>query len=181
MIIVGSYFLHYYSHVFISPLSAIHIYHHTHSDWLSLWSQIILELFCGVGGIVLLHKWVVLFYTIFYCILHHVNYSILKINNIHTVHHEDVLTNIGPDICDILFKTKHQTTSSIEDITHYIPSIFISFGIVAWIQQLWQTSHSSWMIYSGYILALGIVVMYTTTSFYLWRQYDPLTKKFNAI
>ena len=55
-----------------------------------------------------LDKWVMIFLYLVYTTTHNINYSIFHVNRTHELHHENIFTNMGPDICDILFETKNQ-------------------------------------------------------------------------
>jgi hypothetical protein len=74
------------------------------------------------------NPWIILFVYLFYTTVHNFNYSILHVNDVHEKHHKNLTTNIGPDICDILFNTKMD--DCIENTDHYIGNVVLSFIIV---------------------------------------------------
>jgi hypothetical protein len=85
--------------------------------------MIFLILYYIVGNIIL-DPWIILFSTLFYSSIHNINYGYLRVNNVHRLHHENVMYNNGPDVCDIMFGTKHPD-DAIENTDHYIPNIII--------------------------------------------------------
>ena len=118
-----------------------HIYHHENDNFFSNFIQIILELSVALTTIYInyflldnkLDKWIIIFMYIFYTTIHNINYSILKVNKTHELHHENINTNFGPDICDILFDTKNKNIKKkdyIENTDHYIPNIIATLIII---------------------------------------------------
>jgi hypothetical protein len=139
----------YYAHLFThqdTTFSAIHLYHHSNSNLFSHYIQIILEFFSFLVilpfsyffKIDFFDKWLVIFFYIFYTTVHNVNYSIFHVNNIHETHHANTLTNLGPDICDIIFDTKKNDT--LENTDHYIYNIICAFVIVIILKKIWNYS-----------------------------------------
>jgi hypothetical protein len=127
-----AYFFHYSSHKHKNILTKIHEYHHDNNNYFSYISQIILELSIGLLFLPFIYlnwiwfdPWIVVLFTLFYSTLHNINYGVLHVNNVHFKHHKDVYTNIGPDICDIIFSTKNESDDDIENTNHYIPNIII--------------------------------------------------------
>lgn len=119
----------------------IHVYHHDHDDYSSIYQEVIME-FLGIMMAVVF-VWVLnnvdhinylydpflFFYLfLFYSTVHIINYTFLRINYYHNKHHKDVNTNIFPDICDIIFNTKYNCgdLSYIENTDHWLPNIFFS-------------------------------------------------------
>jgi len=153
------------------------VYHHNivTQNYISFFSEIALELFCGCLALFVADAWIVLFYTIIYVLIHYVNYG-MKVNINHELHHKDVTTNFGLDIYDVMFHTKNKNSGD-EDIHHFIPNILLSFGIVAWIQ---QNYNPTWM-HIGYVAVVGIISSHIIFSLYLWRRYDPISKTFIGI
>ena len=70
--------------------------------------------------------WIILLFTLFYTTVHNINYGILHINDVHREHHDNIFCNIGPDICDVIFSTKCEKDTDVENTNHYIPNIIIS-------------------------------------------------------
>jgi hypothetical protein len=135
-------------------------------------AEILFELFGGCILLLGLNQWIVLFYSIGYVFIHFVNYGI-QINNVHELHHKEVTTNFGLDIYDVMFHTKNPK-SEREDTSHFIPTVLLTFGIVAWIQ---QNYNPTWM----YIILSAIVISHIIISVYLWRRYDPVSKTFIGV
>jgi len=80
-----------------------------------------------IVDIYMIDEWNVVFMYFIYTTIHNINYGYLKINNYHAKHHDNVNTNIGPDIFDLIFNTKNEDTPNNELVDHYIPNIIISF------------------------------------------------------
>lgn len=140
-----SYVTHYCSHVQENIFSTVHHYHHLHDNFLSHFTQILFEFIALSFCIPLFYlkynifdPWILLFYTLFYSSVHNINYSYVKVNKVHSLHHKHVLTNIGPDICDVLFGTKNKKDKCVEDISHYIPNTIIACFIILGLQYLWK-------------------------------------------
>jgi len=135
-----SYFAHYYTHSYRNIFTIVHHYHHENNDYISYFSEIILELtnssiFFLIShylfyNVYLFDIWTICFFTIFYISIHNINYGLLKVNNIHFYHHQNMYSNIGPDICDSLFGTKNEETKEPERILHVIPNILIISSII---------------------------------------------------
>tara|TARA_B110000305_G_scaffold241718_1_gene317179 strand:+ start:3873 stop:4634 length:762 start_codon:yes stop_codon:yes gene_type:complete len=119
-------------------LNRAHIYHHENTDWISHLIQVGVELSASFGPVMLLyyfidmdkqHKlvdpYIYLTFFLFYTSTHNINYGMLKVNQVHYNHHLDYSVNYGPDICDIIFKTKYPY-DGIENTDHYIPNIILS-------------------------------------------------------
>ena len=81
-----------------------------------------------------LDEWVVLLVCLYYITVHHINYSILRVNNTHRIHHDILNMNMGPDICDLIFNTKYKPELGVENTDHYIPNIIFSTIII----KIWQ-------------------------------------------
>jgi hypothetical protein len=140
-----SYITHYQTHIDTTNAS-IHLYHHENNNFFSHFIQILLE-FTSLLAIIpilsilelnVLNPWIIIFFYFFYTTVHNVNYSILHVNNVHEKHHKMMKTNIGPDICDIIFNTKFD--DDIENTDHYIINIIISFLFVYFLQHFWIKS-----------------------------------------
>jgi hypothetical protein len=132
-----AYFSHFFSHIDPSN-SSVHLYHHQHNNFFSHFIQILLEFVTLLLIIPIsyfypslknyFNPWIIIFVYLFYTTVHNFNYSILHVNDVHEKHHENLISNIGPDICDILFNTKMD--DSIENTDHYLLNILFSFIIV---------------------------------------------------
>ena len=143
-----SYYAHWEAHRTINLATIIHHYHHEHTDFFSHFSQIILEL-SYMGGLIPLYYYVpklfmwlnpfiIIFLILFYSSVHNINYSYFHVNKVHELHHKYINVNMGPDICDILFNTKHSSENKVENTDHYIYNIICSTIIVLIIQYLWK-------------------------------------------
>jgi presenilin-like A22 family membrane protease len=60
----------------------------------------------------------------------------LRVNNVHFKHHKNVHTNLGPDICDILFSTKNESDDDVENTNHYIPNIIIITILIMFLKHI---------------------------------------------
>lgn len=174
------YIIHRIQHTFdLNIFNIIHIYHHDHlHTFLSDLTEIILELnflngflpFIYIFNIQFINIWVILLYTFMYITIHNINYSILRVNNVHRLHHKNIQTNHGPDICDIIFGTKNKREKVVENTDHYIPNIVIGLIIVYIIQFIYITYEAC----SSYLKSIGICmlcisfILYLGFSVYLW-------------
>ena len=175
-----SYWFHYASHVDETNAS-VHIYHHNNSNYFGHIIQILLEFvsllflipFTYLLNINILDRWVMLFFYFFYTTVHNVNYSIFHVNTVHEKHHANVRTNLGPDICDIIFDTK--SNNDIENTDHYILNIIVSFLIVWNIHNFWEKSNDSskfiFKIIFGIVFSMiSIIILFFT--YYLKRELE---------
>ena len=125
----SAYFVHRFSHEEVNFFTVLHHYHHEHNNWFAYFSQMMMELLFGLVVIpgnyagYAMHPWATMLFVLIYSSVHNVNYGLLKVNQVHARHHENVHENIGPDVCDILFGTKH---GEAEDTTHYVPNIILA-------------------------------------------------------
>ena len=169
-----SYYFHYTAHVDTSN-SSVHLYHHENNNFFSHFIQILLEFVTilliiplnYLFNIPILDNWSVILFYLFYTTVHNINYSIFHVNTIHEKHHKEVTTNIGPDICDILFDTKHD--ENIENTDHYILNILVAYIIVCSLHSLWGSSDGYYQIYFksifGFVFGVcAIIVLYSTFS-----------------
>ena len=147
------YFGHIYYH---SPLSTtyyyIHSYHHDHTDKNSILFEVIMEFAGTMMPIIIgycLFKWknivlgfnpyVYLFFALFYSTVHIINYTYLRCNNMHMDHHLNTAGNYFPDICDLIFNTKHNP-SDVENTDHWIPNIIIITLVVLLFKNIYRRS-----------------------------------------
>ena len=133
-----AYFYHVVTHVHKNIFSIVHHYHHEHDNLFSHFIQVVLELsipypfvmlsyFCNIS---IFNPWIILYFMLFYCSVHNINYSIFKVNSVHRLHHKEVNVNFGPDICDILFGTKHSSEDCVEDVLVLGVINILSLGII---------------------------------------------------
>jgi hypothetical protein len=133
-----AYFVHRGSHDFRNAFTILHHYHHENNNFFSHFSQILLELsfitvvmpFYYVLGDYYVNIWTAISFILFYSTVHNFNYGQLRINDVHFLHHKDIYTNIGPDICDVAFNTKNPKNTEVENTDHYIPNIIVVSIIV---------------------------------------------------
>jgi len=168
-----AYFYHVVTHVHKNIFSILHHYHHENDNLFSHFSQVVLELsipypfvmFSYLSDISIFNPWIILYFMLFYCSVHNINYSIFKVNSVHRLHHKEVNVNFGPDICDILFGTKHSSEDCVENTKHYIPNILIITGIVLILQYLCRTAWVKDILVLGVIniLSLGIILLFVSS------------------
>jgi len=175
-----SYSMHYLAHAFPANTS-VHLYHHNNTNIFSQFIQILLEFyaliilipFSYLLNINILNPWIIIFGYIFYTTVHNINYSIFHVNNTHENHHLHVETNIGPDICDIIFDTKGGT--DIENTDHYIVNVIASLIIVLVLNKIWVYSNDSFRTFYQITFEIifvisGLVLLFFT--YYLSEEKD---------
>jgi hypothetical protein len=163
-----SYVFHYQSHKKVNIFNIIHHYHHSHDTLLSHFTQILTE-FISLSFILplfylkstILDPWILLFYTLFYSSIHNINYSYVRVNKVHSLHHKHVLTNIGPDILDVLFGTKNKKEKCVEDISHYIPNTIVSCFIIVGLQYLWKKNDKMMMKCMYTFIGVSLIILIT--------------------
>jgi ABC-type multidrug transport system fused ATPase/permease subunit len=175
-----SYIQHRDSHKVKNIYSIIHHYHHENNDYLSHISQIILEL-TSLGifyplylffDTIFLNPWILMFFIIFYSSVHNINYSLLRVNNVHYLHHLCTNTNIGPDICDILYNTKNPSDITVENTDHYIPNIIVASIIILILQYYWKfEDNKKLMINMLSSILLVFLFILIIISIYLWNEH----------
>ena len=179
------YYIHLEAHRERTWMTISHHYHHEHNNWLSHGIQILLEMHFGLffpllnqhvmGNI--LDKWVIIFLYLVYTTLHNINYSIYHINHTHELHHAEIMTNMGPDICDIIGGTKNPknkgTDEYIEDTAHYIPNI-IGCTIAILAAKFFYKNTACAMVMDtiswGLIAVVSIIVAFVNTYLYLFYR-----------
>ena len=149
---LGHYLMHldcFYCNIY----SISHNYHHINTEWFSYFINCIVEYLTLTNNIILkyslielqilnlgfINSWMILFLYFIYTTVHNINYGMYRVNNYHSVHHDNVKTNIGPDIFDLLMGTKNKNTSKNEQIDHFIPNILGSFFIVLTLKTLYNS------------------------------------------
>lgn len=189
-----AYISHYFVHFNRNIFTIIHYYHHENDNLLSHYSEVLFELIVNVPAIIihnLCHKyffsnpWIILFTVFFYTSVHNINYGCLKVNNVHKTHHKYIKTNLGPDVCDILFGTKNPKDNYVENTNHYIPNIIISFIIVLFLKYLWNNDENKIILtFFATSLSIIIVLMVSFLSIYLWltdEKYKKISSSNNNI
>ena len=143
-----AYFSHLKSHEERNLFTILHHYHHENSNFFSHISQVLTELafpvlfipFYLIFGTTFFNEWILLLFPIFYSSVHNINYGIFRVNDVHYLHHQFMKTNVGPDICDVIFNTKNSKNVNVENTNHYIPNIIIGTILVLIIKQLYYKS-----------------------------------------
>ena len=169
-----AYFYHVVAHVHKNIFSIVHHYHHENDNFFSHFIQVMLELsipypFVMLSyffGINIFDPWIIIYFMLFYCSVHNINYSIFKVNGVHRLHHTEVNLNFGPDVCDVMFGTKHSSEDYVENTNHYIPNIIIITGIVLILKYVCKTEwvKDSFTCGSNNIIIIG----YYTTVFFIY-------------
>ena len=146
ILLMYSHIAHYIWHLnYIYPINIIHTNHHSNDNTYSEVAEIIMEIMLFIYLIAIKHlfnfdimyyldEWVVLLVCLYYITVHNINYSILRVNNTHRIHHDILNMNMGPDICDLIFNTKYKPELGVENTDHYIPNIIFSTIII----KIWQ-------------------------------------------
>ena len=165
-----AYFYHVITHVHKNIFSIVHHYHHENDNFFSHFIQIVLEstmpypfvIMSLLFDIHIFDPWIILYFMIFYCSVHNINYSIFKVNTVHSLHHKEVNVNFGPDVCDVLFGTKHYSEDCVENTNHYIPNILVITGIVMILKYLckneWVKNNLLMIVLT--MLSLGIILLF---------------------
>lgn len=179
-----AYFVHKFSHINKNIFSILHHYHHENNNFFSHFSQILLELSLGIIivpcyyinnmylGENYLDVWTAALFTLFYSTVHNFNYGQLRVNDVHYLHHKNMFTNIGPDICDIAFGTKHPDNTEVENTNHYIPNILFFSIIILFIKYLCNDTN----IQTNILKLLGVmsilsILFIVISSIYLYQYY----------
>ena len=181
ILIVFAYLIHYYSHLKTSyPFNITHLYHHENNNFFSHFIQILLEFVALLSFLYtkyfafhteMLNEWVVIFFYFFYTTIHNINYSIFHVNNVHENHHKFRLLNMGPDICDIIFNTKYNLETDIENTDHYIPNIIICLMITILLKKFWDQIENKEPYQNIFLhIFVGCFIILFVSSLYLWYE-----------
>jgi hypothetical protein len=178
---VSVYFVHLFSHDRLNILNVLHHYHHYNNNFFSHFIQISIELNVPIiffpayyfYNTVFFDVWIIMFTSILYSTIHNINYGYLRINKVHSLHHENIFTNIGPDICDVLFGTKNEENTEVEDISHYIPNAIIITTIILFLQFICLNKTYETILKHGLIIfILLITIINTISSGYIYWFYS---------
>lgn len=177
----SSYFTHLFMHVNKNIFTVLHHYHHDNDNFFSHFSQILFELLLSVLvfplyyffnvylGYNFIYIWIGFLYTLFYSSVHNYNYGQLKINNVHYLHHKNMFTNIGPDICDIAFNTKHPDNKEVENTNHYIPNIILSTIIILFMKYICIDTNVRDYVLTIFSLIMSLIFVFLSiSSIYLY-------------
>ena len=177
---IYSYFACYLGHslmhtefFYCNLYSISHNHHHLNSEWfgfilnclteyLTLTNNIVTKYVAqqfGFGNLFFINEWVIFLMYFMYTSVHNINYSILRVNNYHVKHHENVYSNIGPDFYDSIFHTKNEDTPLHESTDHYIPNTLVAFVIVLLLKNifLWNPEACkyifaiSWFLFNCFV------------------------------
>jgi hypothetical protein len=171
-----AYFLHKYSHDSKNLFTILHHYHHENNNFFSHFSQILLELSFIILVIPLyyclgdnyINIWTAISFILFYSTVHNFNYGQLKVNDVHFLHHMDIYTNIGPDICDIAFNTKNSKNNNVENTNHYIPNIILVTVFVLCLKYFYENDDYKLILEMIFIMLVTFCITFVTlSSFYL--------------
>jgi hypothetical protein len=128
----NNYFIHVLYHKYIPNYLSLHTLHHiskySKERWIHWCADIVeclTDTFMGLVGLLfnlILKKWfgtfifdntIILFYSFFYTTIHMFTYHTFKIKS-HMIHHatynKPTICNYGPEVMDIIFKTKKDNT-----------------------------------------------------------------------
>ena len=167
---------HDYKYIFGSKniLTVIHHYHHEHNDFFSHFSQAQLELTFPIIFTPLYYlyrnifvdPWIVFLFVIFYSSVHNINYAIFRVNNVHSLHHKHIHTNIGPDICDVFFNSKNHKNTEVENTNHYIPNIIIGTILVLTVKYFYETNqfvnqYLPFTVITGLCISFAFLIIYS--------------------
>ena len=193
IIMLFFYYIHYANHYYdIYPFNAVHLYHHDNDNIFSYILEIILEFIWIISFIIgkitiknffninftFLNSYLVIFFYLIYTTVHNINYTIFHVNNVHEYHHKDQKKNIGPDICDLIFNTKHDYVNNIENTQHYIPNIILSLLAVLLLKYLNNIINDNILISNILILIYFILYVLLGLGTYIIVFYD-IDKYFN--
>jgi hypothetical protein len=180
-LLLTGYFVHRFSHDFRNVFTILHHYHHENNNFFSHFSQILLELSFIVSivpayyflGDKYVNVWTAILFILFYSSVHNYNYGQLRVNDVHFLHHQNIHTNIGPDICDVAFNTKHPTNTEVEDTTHYIPNIVIITFLICILKYFYSNDKIKDILVNIYIgFSVFCVLFISISSIYLYFNYD---------
>ena len=176
-----AYYSHLESHRKRNVFTILHHYHHENNNFLSHISQVLTELSFPVMifplyfifGTIYFDEWILFLFAIFYSSVHNINYGMFRVNDVHYLHHQFMNTNIGPDICDVIFNSKNPKNNTVENTNHYIPNIIIGTAIVLLIKHFYNKNDfwKNWIIF-GMRCFLGLSLSFSVIfSIYLYFFY----------
>ena len=179
-----AYLFHLSAHKYDTLFTVLHRYHHMHSNFFSHLIQMLMELslpliFYPIYYIkcsVYLDVWVILFSVLLYSSVHNINYGYFRVNNVHSLHHKYPFTNLGPDICDIIFGSKNRLNNFAENTNHHIPNMIIISSLILLLRHLLKLNYISMssLIYltRRFLLSGGIICLISSLYLFLSREKD---------
>ena len=166
-------------------LTISHHYHHENNNWFSHGIQILLELQFGLLLPIInevffdniLDKWVIILLYIFYTSVHNINYSLFHVNSTHELHHNNIFTNMGPDICDVMFQTKNQdnvdSEDYLEDTSHYILNIVVGTILVVFLKKICRNETTKFFLDGwSYTVLMFVTLIIIASNTYLMNFYN---------
>jgi hypothetical protein len=178
-LLLFAYFVHRGSHDFRNVFTILHHYHHENDNFFSHFSQIILELSLGLTVVPLYYYlgnnyidiWTAILFTLFYSTVHNYNYGQLRVNGVHYLHHKNMLFNVGPDICDIAFNSKHPDDKTVENTDHYIPNVILFTVIILFVKYLCNNENIKIYLSNVYFSIMSLIILFLiTSSVYLYAN-----------
>ena len=176
-----AYFVHRGSHDYRNVFTILHHYHHENNNFFSHLSQILLELSLGMLLLPIYYYlgndyidiWTGIFFILFYSTIHNYNYGQLRVNDVHYIHHQNIYTNIGPDICDIAFGTKSKINKEVENTNHYIPNVVVISILVLILKYLCKNNTIKNLLLNILFILMSIsTIIILFSSIYLYFTYD---------
>jgi hypothetical protein len=151
-------------------------------EFLFILDNIVLRFIYNIFGmdIYYINKWIIIFLWIIYTTVHNINYGYFKVNEYHLKHHDEPLSNIGPDIFDYLFQTKNKDTINHENIDHYIPNIIGAFIIVYLLKSFYSTNSNNKNILLYLFITLFIVFNIFSTFACIYIVYNEIMEIIDA-
>jgi hypothetical protein len=193
MLVSLQYFHHLSHYDIFYPISCSHLYHHNHNNFFSHFIQVIIEYVMILSPLIfkyilqyffnyeipIFNTYHIIFIYFFYTTVHNINYSVFHVNDVHEYHHKEPLKNAGPDICDILFDTKKEVDTKIENTDHYIPNIIGSFILILLLKYIYSTSNNKIVLFNSYIISMILlfVILVISSIFIFINDIDKLYKK----
>ena len=179
---IYGYFVCYLGHRFMhidflyfNMHSISHNFHHNNSgifanilnyviEYLTIIDNIVIKYIYKQFGynLIFINEWIILFLYFIYTSVHNINYSLYRVNNYHTKHHDNVNSNVGPDIFDYLCCSKNKDTLNHEYMDHYIPNIIGSFIIVMFIKNLYNNLINKDIFYTIFIILFFLLYIFST-------------------
>jgi hypothetical protein len=145
------YFVHRGLHMLPKTILNPHVYfHHQHDKTIDRRIELCMEtvndlcmgfsllLLQNLVGIHIVPTSVIVFYSLLYCSVHIVNYSIIG-STTHRNHHQSMYTNYGPDTLDHLFGTS--TDGVWEDLTPITMNAVFIAPLVLGLKELLHWEH----------------------------------------
>jgi hypothetical protein len=172
------YAVHMYLHYRDNITTILHKYHQYNENSFSYYSGIIFELNYSIIHYIYYHLtgylyadiWVVMFFALFYSSLHNINYGIFRVNKVHYLHHQMGNTNVGIDVFDVMFGSKHPDETVVENTDHYIPIIIAAAAITLITKYFYETNETVkyWLLTFVPIFFMFTLTFVVVSSVYLY-------------